>query len=67
MSMIAGYSPRPPPPLLAQARKIAPFSQEDMNHTSKAERAERAGLSKEMLRILFTILLPKGPILATDL
>ena len=31
MSMIAGYSP--PPTLLAQARKIAPFSQEDMNHT----------------------------------
>ena len=41
-----------PPPLLAQARKIAPFSQEDMNHTSKAE------LSKEMLRILSTSLLP---------
>ena len=43
-----------PPPLLVQARKIAPFSQEDMNHITQTV----AELSKEMLRILCTILLP---------
>ena len=56
MSMIAGYLPpqRAASPLV-QARKIAPFSQEDMNHITQTV----AELSKEMPRILCTNLLTK--------